>query len=406
MSKISLLRAFVNQRLGVAVEEIIEMFERTITEYEVEIDRQRRMLRAEQTHDVRIASNKNHAGSSPQVQQVTVGEPFLVKEEEEELCISQHREQLQGPEEANISKFTFTPVRMRSDASQRHQSLAEEDRELEPVETDADEDDCGGGEPALDLDVAGLFKATTDGQFFLSNCFKAETDELEDWNGMSSSQPGLDPLKHNEGGSSKISPSGDKECSFCGKTFRTNGLLQRHITCHTGEKPFECTTCGKSFRQKGSLQTHMRKHTGEKPFSCLICGKNFSQNGTLAAHIRIHTGEKPFSCSVCQKSYNEKGRLVRHMRIHTGEKPFSCTLCGKRFSEKGNLNKHKRIHTGEKPFGCSVCEKRFSLLAHLKHHKCPGEKRSTRSSDADPQPATHAMLCSAAFPDTLEKLHA
>ncbi|KAF7643432.1 hypothetical protein LDENG_00239550 [Lucifuga dentata] len=385
MSKINLLRAFVNQRLGVAVEEIIGMFERTIAEYEVEIHRQRRMLRAEEPQHVRRATNHKQAGSSPHVQQVTVGEAFYVKEEEEEeeLSVSQQGKQLQGPEEAEITKFTFTPIPMKSEDEEEeaqtsllHLSHTEEDRELQPVETDADEEECGGGEPILDLDVAGLFKATTEGQFFLSTCFKADSDDLEDWNRMSGSQTGSDPLKYLEGESTKISANGEKQCSFCGKAFRTNGLLQRHITCHTGEKPFECSTCGKSFRQKGSLQTHMRKHTGEKPFSCLICGKNFSQNGTLAAHIRIHTGEKPFSCSVCQKSYNEKGRLVRHMRIHTGEKPFSCTLCGKRFSEKGNLNKHKRIHTGEKPFSCSVCEKRFSLLAHLKHHKCPGHKRS------------------------------
>lgn len=47
MSTIELLRAFVNQRLEVAVEEIIGLFERTITEYEEEIDRQRKLLGTE-----------------------------------------------------------------------------------------------------------------------------------------------------------------------------------------------------------------------------------------------------------------------------------------------------------------------------------------------------------------------
>lgn len=307
--------------------------------------------------------------------------PLYIKEEQEEFCISHEGEQLQGLEEADLTKFQFAPVSLKSEndeeetqSSQLHQSQSEDDAEAEPLEAYADEEDCVAG-PALDLDVAGLFKATNDGQFFLSNCFKTESDELADWNNVSGSQSGLDTQKHNEIVYSKRFPKVDKKCSFCGKTFRTPGLLQRHITCHTGEKPFECTTCGKSFRQKGSLQTHMRRHTGEKPFRCLVCGKNFSQNGTLSAHIRIHTGEKPFSCSVCQKSYNEKSRLVRHMRTHTGEKPFTCSQCGKNFSEKGNLNKHKRIHTGEKPYSCSVCEKKFSLQAHVKQHRCPGVKK-------------------------------
>lgn len=47
MSTIALLRAIVNQRLTVAVKEVFGVFERTFTEYEEEIDRQRRLLEAE-----------------------------------------------------------------------------------------------------------------------------------------------------------------------------------------------------------------------------------------------------------------------------------------------------------------------------------------------------------------------
>ncbi|XP_075998692.1 uncharacterized protein LOC142992220 [Genypterus blacodes] len=393
MSKINLLRAFVNQRLGVAVDEIFEMFEKILLEYDDEMDRQRRLLRAEEPPDACSATSSSvtvpqmsgqtvSKGLSPKQHDPKDIDPLYIKEEQEEFCISPEEEQLEALEEADLAKFQFAPVSVKSEndeeetqSSPLHPIQSEDDPEVEPLETYADGEDSVV-EPALDLDVAGLFKATTDGQFFLSNCFKTESDEFADWNNVSGSQSGLDRLKHNDIVYSKRLPKADKKCSFCGKTFRTPGLLQRHITCHTGEKPFECTTCGKSFRQKGSLQTHMRRHTGEKPFSCLVCGKNFSQNGTLAAHIRIHTGEKPFSCSVCQKSYNEKSRLVRHMRTHTGEKPFTCSQCGKKFSEKGNLNKHKRIHTGEKPYSCSVCEKKFSLQAHVKQHRCPGVKGS------------------------------
>lgn len=57
------MRAYVNQRLTVAVEEIIEMFVRTITEYEEEIDRQRRLLGAEQLPGIKIMLN-NETGLS------------------------------------------------------------------------------------------------------------------------------------------------------------------------------------------------------------------------------------------------------------------------------------------------------------------------------------------------------
>lgn len=57
MSTIQLLRSFVSQRLTVAVEEIIGMFERTITVYEEEIDRHRRLLGAEQLPAIKTALN-------------------------------------------------------------------------------------------------------------------------------------------------------------------------------------------------------------------------------------------------------------------------------------------------------------------------------------------------------------
>ncbi len=332
---------------------------------------------------------------SPSLEQEGL-EPQHIKEEPEEVWTRQQAQELEGDD---IPKFQFPPVSVKSEddednpqSSLLHQRQIEEHREADPpasspaqqIEAGAVGEDCGRSEPAFDLDVAGFLKAASDGQFFLSQCFKTESEELDDeWNQMIESKPFSDTLKDNETMLHKRSHNQKKlyKCPACSKTFKHNTALQRHITCHTGERPFGCTECGKTFRQKGSLHIHMRKHTGEKPFSCLVCGKNFTQSGTLAAHMRIHTGEKPFSCSVCKKRYSERGTLVRHMRVHTGEKPFTCQLCGKRFSESGNLNKHKRIHTGEKPFSCSECQKKFSLLSHLKNHKCPGKKSSEDSDD-------------------------
>ncbi|XP_010739070.2 zinc finger protein 501 [Larimichthys crocea] len=395
MSTVQALRAFVSQRLAVAVEDIIDMFQRTITEYERELDRQRRLLGAEQLPGVKLTVN-GETGVSQDIRSLIISAKIPTEQQDsscrldqEAPCIKEEPEELvqtgsvwmrQGMEGADIiSQFTPVSVKTEDDEENPQQRQTEEQGEADAaqqIEAGAVGESCGGSEPAFDLDVAGFLKATSDGQFFLSQCFKTGTEDLDyDWK-QTECRPFPDTLKDDDSVSHQRSHNPKKlfKCLVCRKTFKHSTALQRHMTCHTGERPFVCTVCGKTFRQKGSLHIHMRKHTGEKPFSCLVCGKNFTQSGTLSAHMRIHTGEKPFSCSVCKKRYNERGTLVRHMRVHTGEKPFTCSLCGKRFSEKGNLNKHKRIHTGEKPFSCSVCEKRFCLLSHLKNHKCPGQK--------------------------------
>ena len=47
-------------------------------------------------------------------------------------------------------------------------------------------------------------------------------------------------------------------CHLCGKVYKYNHHLKRHLTSHNGAKPFVCSLCGKSFTRKDSCRDHMR----------------------------------------------------------------------------------------------------------------------------------------------------
>ncbi|XP_078022064.1 uncharacterized protein LOC117250243 [Epinephelus lanceolatus] len=424
MSKVQMLRSLVTQRLTVAAEEIFGLFERTISEYEEELsrakeenERQRKLLelrvepeinRADVLSSIvfKVIENKDEVSPERQEWSSTVDqedpEPPHIKEEEVELWSSQEGEWFQGLEEADVTKFPFTPVPVKSeDDEEKPQSLQLHRSQTEHMETEADGEDCGGLDPELDTvhesgDLSEL-------QIDFSDVLKETREPLS----------GLNILKNNICNTDKKSFC----CSECGKQFSQNSNLKTHMRIHTGEKPFGCSICGKRFIQKVHLTYHVARHTGEKLFSCSVCDQRFTwlyqlknhqcvyrpfseaepppassstehmeaeadgeaphcfapRTEVLLGDIGINYNKKQFSCSDCGKTFGRKTHLWEHVRSHTGEKPFSCTVCKKCFPWRRHLQRHMRVHTGEQRLSCTVCDKTFNWPYQLRLHQCVGE---------------------------------
>ncbi|XP_033845258.2 zinc finger protein 11-like [Periophthalmus magnuspinnatus] len=187
-----------------------------------------------------------------------------------------------------------------------------------------------------------------------------------------------------------------KVCPVCLRTFDSIKTFNRHLQCHTDDRPYHCVHCKKRFKHMHGLKRHQvyavchkkmtrflwkkepragasdctssdsQQGTSNKiPVWCSNCGKHFECLSALKEHqdkvCKLDMREI-LKCEKCDKEFKSMTLLKVHQRIHD---PLYCKECGKIMANEAAFERHKLMH---RPMQCTMCDKSFTLLRRLREH--------------------------------------
>lgn len=150
---------------------------------------------------------------------------------------------------------------------------------------------------------------------------------------------------------------GELCCKLCQQPFRTLADFKEHCDSHA-PKPAEklppprrtpamlsCPTCGKLFRSQAWLDRHIEQRHGGNDMD--------SAESTSSS---LERGPPTLQCCACARTFTSASALQAHERSHFEGQPGSsgehaCSLCDRSFSSYRGLRMHQRKHIRSQQIG-------------------------------------------------------
>ncbi len=102
--------------------------------------------------------------------------------------------------------------------------------------------------------------------------------------------------------------AGKHICPQCGKDCLKPSVLEKHLRCHTGERPYPCTTCGISFKTQSNLYKHKRTQAHARLSS-------ESDKGTFSSQESMESLKDNCTSPSCEMNGRDSADLKRSKEV-------------------------------------------------------------------------------------------
>ncbi|XP_061593464.1 zinc finger protein with KRAB and SCAN domains 8-like [Cololabis saira] len=343
------------QRLTAAAEEMFTEFEKTIVQYEEEIDRQRRLLditwkpeiklhRTElQHHFIRVA-NEVLPGQQLCNQDRNLRldqkepDPPQVKEEMKDASVQVELKQ-------EIDVIMVTPTSGESGHSEPEPNMDQVQLQNSPVTGKLDqqetkyEQSTRNEDAGTDMDNSPMPESRGDSDAELQHDFIRVANEVLPGQQLCNQDRNL-RLDQKEPDPPQVKEEmKDGQVELKQETDVVMVTPTTGVSGHSEPEPNMDQVQLQKPPVTGKLNQQETKYQQSSDLTCKFCGKKCLRNSHLVEHTRIHTGEKPYSCQICGKRFASSGNMKSHVSSHSGFRPV-CPNCGKSFGQLSALKAH------------------------------------------------------------------